>query len=368
MTSKQTEPSLSRSHAVTVVFFAIFLFLLYQMARMLAVFSAALLWAGIIALALHPLYRKTVVLFRGRAGLSAAVMTFVTLVLVIGPALALLAVLVSQAVDLYQWASEGVRSGAAAELWTRLAASVSHTILSHPVLADFDIKGIFVKGLGQVSSSLALQIGSVLRDTVLLVVNLLITLIALFFFFLSGEDYYRAAMDLLPFKHEQKQSIARKFHDTFSAVMNGVFFIALGQGCMTGIGFALFRVPFPVFWGFLAAFLALLPIGGAALVWMPGALFLLLTGATLQGVLLAIWGLVLVSLPDNFLKPMLIGKKANLPTFFLFLGILGGLQVFGILGILFGPLIVTLLTAFIQIYREEYAANENKIKIREDES
>ncbi len=360
MTSKQTEPSVSRSHAVTVAFFALFLFLLYQMARMLAVFSAALVWAGIIALALHPLYRKTVTLLRGRTGLAAAAMTLVTLLLLIGPALALLAVLVSQAVDLYQWASEGVRSGAAAELWNRLTSSVSQTILTHPLLADLDIKGTFVKGLGQISSSLASQVGSVLRNTALLVVNLLITLIALFFFFRSGEDYYRSVMDLLPFKHEQKQSIARKFHDTFSAVMNGIFLIALGQGCMTGIGFALFHVPFPVFWGFLAAFLALLPIGGAALVWVPGALFLLLTGATLQGIFLAIWGLVLVSLPDNFLKPLLIGKKANLPTFFLFLGILGGLQVYGILGILFGPLIVTLLTAFIQIYREEYAANENR--------
>jgi predicted PurR-regulated permease PerM len=134
-----------------------------------------------------------------------------------------------------------------------------------------------------------------------------------------------------------------------------VFLIALGQGIMTGIGFALFRVPFAVFWGFLAAFLALLPIGGAALVWIPGALFLLLTGETLRGVLLAVWGAVLVSLPDNFLKPMLIGRKAKLPAFFLLLGILGGLQVYGFLGILFGPLVVTLLTAFVQIYREEYA-------------
>jgi predicted PurR-regulated permease PerM len=356
LTSKQTEPS--RSHAVTIAFFAIFLFLLYQMAGMLAVFSAALIWAGIIALALHPLYAKMVTLLRGRTGIAAAVMTLVTLLLIIGPAMALLVVLVSQAVDLYQWASEGVRSGAVVELWNKLASSVSQTILTHPLLAGFDMKGTFLNGLGQISSSLATQLGSVLRDTMLLVVNLLVTLIALFFFFRSGEDYYRAVMDLLPFKHEQKQAIARKFHDTFSAVINGVFLIALGQGCMTGIGFALFRVPFPVFWGFLAAFLALLPIGGAALVWIPGALFLLLTGATLQGVLLAIWGLVLVSLPDNFLKPMLIGKKANIPTFFLFLGILGGLRVYGILGILFGPLVVTLLSAFIQIYREEYAANE----------
>jgi predicted PurR-regulated permease PerM len=165
-------------------------------------------------------------------------------------------------------------------------------------------------------------------------------------------------MDLIPFTGEQKRSISRKLHDTFTAVINGVFLIALGQGIMTGLGFALFRVPFPVFWGFLAAVLALLPVGGTALVWIPGALYLMLTASTLKGVLLAVWGTILVSLPDNFIKPMVIGKKANLPTFFLFLGILGGLQAYGILGILFGPLIVTLVITFTQIYREEFAGKE----------
>jgi predicted PurR-regulated permease PerM len=162
--------------------------------------------------------------------------------------------------------------------------------------------------------------------------------------------------DLLPFTAKQKESMARKFMDTFNAVITGLFFIALLQGLMTGIGFALFGVPFPVLWGFLAAFLALLPIGGTALVWIPGAIYLFLTGATIKALLLAVWGIVLVSLPDNLLKPVIIGKKANIPTFFLFIAILGGIQTFGFLGILFGPVVVTLLTAFVQIYREEFAS------------
>jgi predicted PurR-regulated permease PerM len=241
------------------------------------------------------------------------------------------------------------------EGWKRLESFLSQNLLKVPLLADLNMKELLLNGFGRISSILASQAGIVLKDLVLLIVNLLIMVIALFFFFRNGEGYYRSAIDLLPFTDEQKRFIAEKFHTTFAAVIKGVFLIALGQGVMTGIGFALFHVPFPVFWGFLAAILALLPIGGAALVWMPGALFLLLTGAEIQGALLALWGLVLVSLPDNFLKPLLIGRTTKLPTFFLFLGILGGLKVYGLLGILFGPLIVTLLTAFIQIYREEFA-------------
>ena len=227
--------------------------------------------------------------------------------------------------------------------------------MSHPFLAQLDLKGVMIKGLSQFSSSLASQVGTVLKDGLLLVIHLFIMLTVLFFFFKNGENYYRTAMDLFPFSSEQKQNIARKLHDTFTAVINGIFLIALGQGMMTGIGFAVFGVPFPVFWGFLAAILALLPIGGASLVWIPGALYLMLSQAMVNSILLTLWGVVLVSLPDNFLKPLVIGKKANIPTLFLFLGILGGLQTYGFLGILFGPLIVTLLTAFIQIYRDEFA-------------
>lgn len=346
---------LTRSHIFAVVFFAIFIFLLYQMAQLLAPFSSALLWAAILALALSPVYTRLLRLVNGREGLAAGIVTFTTLLMVIGPTIFLLAILTSQAVNLYQWTSEFIQAGKLAEAWSRFATPMLDRLLNLPFLAEIDVKGILVKGLSQFSSGLASQIGSVLKNTLLLVVNLLIMLIFLFFILRDGESYYSAIMDVLPFTPHQQQSIARKFRDTFSAVINGVFLVALLQGVMTGLGFALFGLPFSVFWGFLAAVLALLPIGGAMLVWLPGALYLYLTGSKLQGVFLAIWGALLVSLPDNFLKPLLIGRKAKIPTFLLFIGILGGLQVYGFLGILFGPLIVALLTAFVQIYREEYA-------------
>jgi predicted PurR-regulated permease PerM len=348
---------LTRSHIFTIVFFGVFLFLLYQIIRLLAPFSGALLWAGVIALALRPLHRKVEQLLQGRQALAATIMTIIALLMVIGPAISLLAVLVSQTIDLYQWAATGIRTGAAQELWDRAASLVENTLLDQPMLAGLDIRDMLIKGLSQFSSSLASQVGTVLRNTLLLVIDLFIMLIALYFFFRNGERYYAMSLDLVPFSAKQKEHIAKKLYDTFTAVINGVFLIALGQGIMTGIGFALFQVPFPVFWGFCAAVLALLPVGGAALVWLPGAAFLLLTRSTSSGLLLAAWGLFLVSLPDNFVKPLIIGKKAKLPTFFLFLGILGGLQVYGFLGILFGPLVVTLATAFVQIYRDEFAGN-----------
>ena len=211
-----------------------------------------------------------------------------------------------------------------------------------------------MKGLKDVSTGLAGQIGFLLNETLVLAIDLAVMLIALFFFFRDGESYYRSTLDMLPFSADHKQSISQRVYATFTAVINGVFLIPLLQGIMTGIGFALFGIPFAVFWGLIATLLAVLPIGGAALVWIPGVLFLFFTGSKISSILFCAWGIVLVSLPDNFLKPLLIGKKAKLPAFFLFIGILGGLKTYGLLGILFGPLVVTLLYAFIQIYRSEY--------------
>jgi predicted PurR-regulated permease PerM len=356
MNTAPATPVITRDRIFAFAFFAVLLFLIYQMVRILTPFLSPLLWAAILTLALYPLYSRINVLVRNRSALAAGIMTFITLLAIIGPTIMLLVVLTSQAGDLYQWISSAIQSGKLTEIWGSLSTSTTDKILALPALEGFDIKGMAIKGLSDISSGLASQVGAILKNTLVFAVNIGIMLVALFFFFRDGERYYNTVVDLLPFTPQQKKTIAKKFVDTFSAVINGVFLIAFLQGLMTGIGFALFQVPFAVFWGFLALILALLPLAGAALVWVPGAIFLYLTGSTLSAVLLSIWCLVLVSLPDNFLKPLLIGRKAKISTFLLFITILGGLQVFGILGLLFGPLVLTLLTAFVQIYREEYGA------------
>lgn len=349
-------PALTRAHLYAAAFFALFLFLLYQAGRLLAPFFSALLWSAIITLALHPLYRKLLGLTRGREGVAAAVMTALCALLIIVPAIAVLTALASQAVGLFQWTTEAVRSGRLEEIWGRFAASPLGSFLDLPAVADIDLHGFIVGNLGAISSKVASQAGTVMKNSLLLLANVAITIIGLFFFFRDGERHYREAAGLLPFSDAQKDGMARRFMDTFKAVIVGVFLIALLQGIMTAVGFVIFGVPFPALWGFLAVFFALLPMGGAALVWVPGAVYLYLTGSVVKAVLLALWGVVLVSTPDNLLKPVIIGKKAKIPTFFLFIAIIGGINAFGFLGILFGPVIVTLLTAAVKIYREEFAS------------
>lgn len=344
----------SRDHIFAAAFFAALIFILYQAVRLISPFSSALLWGAVIALSLYPINKRVLMLVKGRRGIAAGIMTALTFILVIGPATGILAILASQVADLYHRTTVFIQTGEWARVWEGIRTSLFGSVLSHPALAQIDLKNLVLRGLGEMSSAIASQAAEMLRNTLLFIINFFIMLFSLFFIFRDGEAYYTMLMDVLPFSGDFKAAVSKKLSDTFYAVVNGIFFVSLLQGLMTGLGFAVFGVPFAVFWGVCAAFLALLPVGGAALVWIPGALYLLFTGETLRGILLILWGTLLVSLPDNFLKPILIGRRAKLPTFFLFLGILGGLNVYGLLGILIGPLIVTLLTAFVHIYREEY--------------
>lgn len=353
--SGQSSPFLSRTVLFSAVFFSLFIYLLYQAMKLVAPLLTPLLWAAILALAMHPIQRRLVRRLNERRMLSATIMTAATFFLVIGPAVSLLCVLAAQAADLYSWSASVVQSGKLAEIWNRFSASFIDKLLAHPALSTVDLRGIAIKALGDVSSGLAGQVGGLLKNTFIFVIDLAIMMIALFFFFRDGEAYYNKVIDLLPFSARHKEAISAKIAETFSAVINGIFLVALMQGAMTAVGFFIFHIPFAIFWGFLAALLALLPVGGAALIWAPGALYLYFSGSPVSAVLLAVWGTLLVSLPDNFLKPLIIGKKAHISTFILFVALLGGIQAFGFLGILFGPVIVTLVTLFIKIYQEEFA-------------
>lgn len=348
---------MSRSFFIALAFFIVFLFLLYQMLRLLAPFGSPLLLAVTLAIALHPIYNRLVNCLKGREKLSSFIMTFFVVLLIIGPAITLFGILSTQAIDVYQEIMAGIQSNKLPEAWIETIDRFTNRIAEYPVLSSVDVKGFILKSLGSISSGLAAQFGTLLKNTLILALDLMVMLIALFFFFLNGEKYYRFFIDMLPFSSEHKKAVSEKVHDTFIAVINGVFLIALVQGVLTGTGFAMFGLPVPVFWGSLAAIAALFPIGGAALVWVPGVVFLYLKGSVMRSILFFFWGLVFVTLPDNFAKPVLIGRKAKIPAFFLFISILGGLNAYGVFGILLGPIVVTMLTAFIQIYREEYADN-----------
>jgi predicted PurR-regulated permease PerM len=183
--------------------------------------------------------------------------------------------------------------------------------------------------------------------------NVAILAIGIFFFLRDGGRWVRAILDVVPLEQQHKDLLMRRLDETLAAVVRGQLVTAAAQGALSAIGFAIAGLPHPVMLGFGAAFLSLIPFVGAAGMWVPCAAYLFYVGPTWAAIFMVIWGVLAISLVDNLLKPVLIGEKARIPTFLLFFGILGGLQLYGFLGVILGPLLIGLLLTFAAIYREE---------------
>jgi len=207
-----------------------------------------------------------------------------------------------------------------------------------------------------VSEFIVGQAKSIAKNLFRFLFNFLVMTFSLFFLFRDGETLYRTLRDLIPMEPEHKDAIFVKLYEAVSAVVQGMIVTGATQGMLAGIGFWVLGLPFTFFLGCASAFFSVLPIGGAAVVWVPCALYLLLSGPWIKALILLVYGTIVISGVDNVLKPLIIGGRMRLPTFFLFLGILGGLRAYGFLGMFLGPVLLATLVAFVNVYREEYVS------------
>ncbi len=185
--------------------------------------------------------------------------------------------------------------------------------------------------------------------------------VALFFFFRDGAPLAIKAVELLPMEPEHRKKVVHTFSITVTAVVRAVFLCALMQGVMTGLGLYITGVPVPILLGLLAFVNSFIPFLGAASVWIPACVWLLIQDQSGSAVLLAVIRVVITIL-DQVLRAWLIGNEAKLPIFWLFFTTIGGLKVYGFLGIFLGPIILSMGIAFLAIYREVYLGGSKKGK------
>jgi len=199
-------------------------------------------------------------------------------------------------------------------------------------------------------SSLRAGTGGVLVATL----NFFILIYALFFFLLTGRETGRKAITLIPMTTEDRNLLAERALSTIRATVKGSFLIALVQGALTGAGLFVAGVPGAIFWGAIAALLSIIPMVGPPLIWVPSAIWLFATGHTVPAIGLALWGGIVVSTSDNILRPILVGKDAKMSDLMVLLSTLGGLTLFGAVGIILGPVIAALFSSVWFIFREAF--------------
>jgi predicted PurR-regulated permease PerM len=350
--------AVARGQLFAFFFFAVFLFLLYQLYRVFSSFLDPIIWAAILAMLFYPLYALVLRAVRGRATVAALTLTLLVTVTIVGPAVSLSSVITREALALVQWVREYVDSGQFREALEQLRASAPGRLLGRLQGRglEIDYGGLARRAADTAGNVVVAQATAVARNVATFVFHFVLMLFTLFFLFRDGDRMYRALHDLIPMSALHKDAIFLRLYETLSAVMRGMVATAVAQGGLTWLGLWALDLPYAAFLGVVAGFLSLIPMVGPAVVWVPCAIYLAAAGSPGRAVALVAYGALVIGTVDNVLRPLLIGGQTRLPTLFLFFGILGGIQAYGVLGIFLGPVLLAIVVAFVQIYKEQYAA------------
>ncbi len=353
---------MSRENLFAAFFFAVFVFLLYQLGLFLAPFFAPLVWAGILALAFYPLTYRLTALLRGRRALASTLLVLGVVAVVVFPAIYLGSLIVTQTTAAYERVQQMAADGELGRLMAQLRASRPGLLVERMIgpLRDkvqVDFAALLVTATNWLSQQIAGQAAVLARNVLFTLIDFTLMLVALFFFFRDGDRMADRVRDLLPMQPTHKQVVFARLYDTLTAVVQGMILTALAQGTLAGIGYWLIAdLPFALFLAFLTGLASFLPLAGPALVWGGVVIYLFAIGEGGRAIGMALWGGLLVSTVDNFVKTLVIGGRARLPTFLLLFALLGGLKVYGFVGVFLAPVILAILLTFTDIYRELYAA------------
>ncbi|MBW2990633.1 AI-2E family transporter [Candidatus Woesearchaeota archaeon] len=192
-----------------------------------------------------------------------------------------------------------------------------------------------------------------------IVLGLFVMFFIMYYGFVEGEKWFSQIKDVIPFSKKRRERLVREIKNVTQAVIYGQIFIAVLQGILGGIGFFIVGIPNPVFWGFVMTILAFLPIVGTGMVWAPAGIILIINGNVWWGIFLLVYGFFMIAGIDNILRPRIISGKGKIHPIVALVGLLGGLKVFGFLGIIIGPLIAALFIAMAEFYYEDYVKGKS---------
>ncbi len=349
---------MQRNQVFAWFFIAIFLLLLYLFYQILSPFFLALFWGAILTLTLYPLHVRLTKLLRGYKNICSMIMTILATFLIVLPIVFISVTVAVDMADIYQNITDDVEVSELKSGLEKLKGLIPLSILeeleSKLQIEEASIHQMALKGLGSASNYVINEVQSAAANLTGLLINFGIMIFSLFFFFRDGERLLDRLKYLIPMKQEQKDEIFMKFYITLNAVIVGVMVTAAIQGIVQGLIFWALGISYAVLGGVLTFIFALIPIGGAVVVWLPVGLYLVFTGSIYTGIAVLVLGGVVVSSIDNFLKPMIIGGRVKISTLFLVLTIFGSLSVFGFSGIILGPVLLAIFMSFIEIYKTEY--------------
>jgi predicted PurR-regulated permease PerM len=326
--------------------------LMYQI---LEPFFAPLAWATFLGFLLQPAHARLTGWLRGRDSVAAGLLTIVVLLMFVGPMAAIAVAFAHQAADLagilQQWLELHQGRGFLEFTDLPVLGRVLDWLDRYTKISTAESQAWLVEGAKKLLQQLAGFGGSALLGALGTVLNFTVMLFLLFFFIRDGRGMARAAISIVPLEPLRRDELRDRLGAVTRAVVLGTVVTAAVQGMLLAIGFAVVGLTGPVVFGVIAAVLSVVPFGGTALVWVPAVGLLLFQGRYGAAIVLAVIGFV-VSSVDNFLKPLLISGRAVVPTLAVFIGVLGGLIAFGVIGMFLGPVVIALALALVNFTRD----------------
>ena len=341
-----------RDRFVLVLFYGVLLLAVYLALRIVAPFLAPLGWAAVFAMVLNPVHAR----LESRIGnaRAAGATTVLAFVIIVGPAITVLAMLVGEITPLIQ----RIQSGSFAlptppEMQAWYAAFREKV----PIPLPADLTSTLVDVVGAIATFLAGHAGSILQNVASFVFQLFVMMFGLFYFLRDGDRIVSLIRRLLPFEPVRRDRMITQTHELVVATVGSTFAVAIAQGALTGLTLWFLGFQSPVLWGVATSLLSLLPMVGSGLVWGPAAIFLFATGDIARGVILVAIGVGVIGMADNLLRPYLLSGRTTMHGLLVFISLLGGMAAFGFIGLVIGPVVIAAIGTLLDAVLEDHVAD-----------
>lgn len=330
---------------------------MYSSYLLVAPYVGAIVLAFVLSLLCFPVHQYIEQKIPGRPNLVAVISCSLLVVVILAPASLVFMAIVKQGVTFtkqsYQWLESGGAEKLLQHPFLQSALEKINQVLPTEQINATSIVQHLTEFAGSFGKSLLDLSTKVVGDITGLILGFMLMLFILFFLLRDHEKIVDTLYWVLPLSRSQENALLAEAKAVARSAVMGSFLTAIAQGVVGGIAMAIVGLP-GLFWGTMMAFASLIPVVGTALIWVPASLYLLLTGDWPWALFLAIWGAVVVGSIDNFLRPILMQGSGGMNTLLLFLSLLGGIQLFGLIGLIYGPIIFALTLVLLKLYTIEF--------------
>lgn len=340
--------ALNRFYLLSLITLVIILgYLSYQIFKP---FLTPIAWAIVLSLVFYPLYAFSLKLLRYRA-IASLFTLIVILIIILGPFSYLSFLLVKELGEITEYIEKGRIKEFSKALEHPQVRAIIDRIVDLLNISESQLNDAIISGITKIGKSLIEKITVGVGDALTVMLNFIFMSFSIFFFLKDGTEFLRRFRDYMPFSEEQKDRLTIQMRDIIVSTIYGGVIVAMVQGLMGGIAYSLLGIQAPVIWGIATAVASFVPLLGAFAIWGPIASYLFIQGTIVKGLTLVVVGVFGISLIDNILKPIIIGSRTRMPVLVIFFSVLGGIKLFGLIGLIMGPFVLAVFVSVIEIFR-----------------